>query len=45
MSDEQISIKHRFKSLVFALGVTTILFFLVIKGGDLIAYLAARYNW
>ncbi|WP_157038335.1 hypothetical protein [Photobacterium ganghwense] len=47
MSDdyEYISIKDRMKSFAVGLGVMMVIAFLLLKGTDLIAYLAEHYNW
>ncbi|WP_158308265.1 hypothetical protein [Vibrio sp. EJY3] len=47
MSDdyEYISIKDRMKSFAVGLGVTMVIAFLLLKGFDLLGYLAVRYNW
>ncbi|MDS1821223.1 hypothetical protein QX249_11165 [Vibrio parahaemolyticus] len=46
MSDdyEYISIKDRLKSFAVGLGVMMVIAFLLLKGGDLIGYLAEYYD-
>ncbi len=45
MSDDYISIKDRMNSFAVGLGVMMVIAFLLLKGADLIGYLAVRYNW
>ncbi|EGQ7830423.1 hypothetical protein QUO07_004394 [Vibrio parahaemolyticus] len=47
MSDdyEYISIKDRLKSFAAGFSIMMVGIFLLLRGADLITYLAARYNW